>query len=156
MINLDYKYRIPHIESTRYKVIEMAASMLEVAYDDVPYNLKLKLLDVAGLVPGAHLGKGMGNQFLNDLLPADILIHVVDVSGSVNEKGEQVEVGSYDPVNDIKFLEFELDMWYLASVKKGWDKFARTVQQAKTPIHKALAVQLSSLKVTEDMVKEEL
>ncbi len=114
------------------------------------------LLDVAGLVPGAHLGKGMGNQFLNDLMPADILIHVVDVSGSVNEKGESVEIGSYDPINDIKFLEFELDMWYFGAVQKGWDKFARTVQQAKTPIHKALATQLSSLKVTEDMVKEEL
>lgn len=118
----------------------------------VPFDM----LDVAGLVPGAHLGKGMGNQFLNDLLPADILIHIVDVSGSVNEKGEAVEVGSYDPVNDIKFLEFELDMWYLAALKKGWDKFARTVQQEKSPIHKALAKQLSSLRVTEDMVKEEM
>ncbi|MDP4012831.1 MAG: redox-regulated ATPase YchF, partial [Candidatus Nanoarchaeia archaeon] len=114
------------------------------------------LLDVAGLVAGAYEGKGMGNQFLNDLLPADVLIHVVDISGSTNEKGEAVEAGSYDPLKDIKFLEFELDMWYYQSMKKGWEKFARTVQQEKTPIFRALAKQLSSLKVTEDMVKEEI
>lgn len=48
----------------------------------VPVNL----VDVAGLVPGAHEGKGMGNQFLNDLSQADALVHVVDISGSTNEK----------------------------------------------------------------------
>src|SRR3989338_5487979 len=49
------------------------------------------LLDVAGLVPDAHKGKGMGNQFLNDLNQADALIHVIDASGGTNEKGEPVE-----------------------------------------------------------------
>ena len=48
--------------------------------------IPVDLLDVAGLVPGAHEGKGMGNQFLEDLRPADVLIHVIDVSGSTNEK----------------------------------------------------------------------
>src|SRR3989338_977131 len=42
----------------------------------------VELLDVAGLVPGAHEGKGLGNQFLNDLNQADALIHIVDISGS--------------------------------------------------------------------------
>jgi len=32
------------------------------------------LMDVAGLVPGAHLGLGMGSQFLDDLRQADALI----------------------------------------------------------------------------------
>jgi len=54
----------------------------------------------------------MGSEFLNDLNQADALIHIIDVSGSTNEKGEPVEQGSYDPANDIKFLEIELDMWY--------------------------------------------
>ncbi|MBW2963279.1 redox-regulated ATPase YchF [Candidatus Woesearchaeota archaeon] len=112
------------------------------------------LLDVAGLVPGAHKGLGKGNQFLDDLRQADVLIHVVDVSGSVNEKGEAVEAGSYDPAKDIEFLEFELDMWYLGILKKGWEKFARQVQQEGREIDKALGKQLSALKVTEEMAKE--
>ena len=111
------------------------------------------LLDVAGLVPGAHEGKGMGNQFLDDLNQADVLIHIIDISGSINEKGEAVEPLSYDPARDIAFLEHELDMWYLRLVSKGWEKFARTVNQEKPELHKAVSRQLSSLRVTEDLMK---
>jgi len=114
----------------------------------------VQLLDVAGLVPGAHQGLGMGNQFLDDLRQADALIHVIDVSGSTNEKGEVVEAGSHDPLEDVLFLEVELDFWYLGIIQKGWDKFARTVMQEKIEIQKALAKQLSGLKVTEAMIEE--
>jgi len=118
----------------------------------------VQLLDVAGLVPGAHEGKGMGNQFLDDLRQADVLIHVVDVSGSTNEKGEPVEAGSYDPANDIKFLEVELDMWYLRLVKKGWDGVARKAVQEKQEMNKVLSSHLTGLgvneKVTEDLIKK--
>ncbi len=116
--------------------------------------LPVQLIDVAGLVPGAHEGKGMGNQFLDDLRQADVLIHVIDVSGSTNEKGESVNPGSYDPASDVRFLEEELDMWYLGILKKGWQKFARTVMQEKQEIAVALAKQLSGLKVSEELVKE--
>ena len=114
----------------------------------------VQMIDVAGLVPGAHEGKGMGNQFLDDLRQADVLIHVIDVAGSTNEKGEPIQPGTYDPANDVKFLEVELDMWYLGILKKGWDKFSRTVVQEKGQIHIALAKQLSGLSVTEDMVED--
>ena len=114
----------------------------------------VEMIDVAGLVPGAHEGKGMGNQFLDDLRQADVLIHVVDVSGSTNENGEPVDPGSYDPANDIKFLEVEMDMWYLGILKKGWERFARQIQQEKQEIHRALGKQLSGLKVTEEMVED--
>ena len=113
----------------------------------------VQLIDVAGLVPGAHEGKGMGNQFLDDLRQANVLIHIIDCSGSTNERGEQVEPGSYDPANDIRFLETELDMWYLQILEKGWEKFARTVQQEQREIEKAIAKQLSGLGIDEDMVK---
>ena len=112
------------------------------------------LLDVAGLVPGAHEGKGMGNQFLDDLNQADVLIHIIDVSGSTNEKGEAVEPLSYDPANDIAFLEHELDMWYLRLIEKGWEKFARAVNQERPELHKAVSRQLSSLRVTEELMKD--
>ena len=114
----------------------------------------VELLDVAGLVPGAHEGKGMGNEFLNDLNQADALIHVIDVSGGTNEKGESITPGSYNPSEDIRFLDFELDMWFLSILKKGWEKFSRTVKFEGKSIVKALAKQLSGLRVTEDMVKD--
>ncbi len=116
----------------------------------------VELIDVAGLVPGAHEGKGMGNQFLDDLRQAQVLIHIIDASGSINEKGEMVSQGSYDPVFDVSFLEIELDMWYLSILKKGWEKFARQVHQEHLDIDKALAKQLSGLNVTEEMIKESI
>lgn len=118
--------------------------------------IPVQLIDVAGLVPGAHEGLGMGNQFLDDLRQADVLIHVIDISGSVNEKGEPVTPLSYDPLNDVKFLEVELDYWYLGIIKKGWERFARQVMQEHQDIVKALTKQLTGLKVTEDMLKDTL
>ncbi len=113
----------------------------------------VQMIDVAGLVPGASEGKGMGNQFLDDLRQADVLIHVIDISGGTNEKGESVDVGSYDPAEDIKFLEKELDLWYLGILNKGWVKFARAITQEKKKISEALAIQLSGLNVTEKIVE---
>lgn len=113
-----------------------------------------QLIDVAGLVPGAHEGKGMGNQFLDDLRPADVLVHVIDCSGSTNEKGEPINPGEYNPANDIKFLETEIDQWYLSIIKKGWDKFSRKVQQEKENVVRAIAKQLSGLNVKEHMVED--
>ena len=115
--------------------------------------IPVELIDVAGLVPGAHEGKGLGNAFLEDLRPADALIHVIDASGGTNEKGETVNEGSYDPVNDIKFLENELDMWYLGIMKRGWEKFARTMQQEHSNVVKTIAKRLSGLRVTEEHVE---
>jgi len=116
--------------------------------------IPVQIIDVAGLVPDAHLGKGRGNQFLDDLRQADVLIHIIDTSGSLNANGEPVETGSHDPADDIKFLEVEIDMWYLGILKKGWEKFARTIQQAHQPAAIAISKQLSGLGVTEDMAKE--
>lgn len=112
------------------------------------------MIDVAGLVPGAHKGEGMGAQFLNDLNQADVLVHVIDISGSVNGKGEPVEPLSYDPLNDVEFLEKELDYWYFDIIKRGWEKFSRTIQQEKAQTFKAIAKQLSGLGVDEDMTKK--
>jgi len=114
----------------------------------------VEVMDVAGLVPGAHLGKGMGLTFLDDLRQADAFVHVVDMAGSTNEKGEPVTPGSYDPANDIRFLEVELDMWVLGIIKKGWEKTARALQQEKGAAVKALAKQLSGLNISEGLVEE--
>ncbi len=112
------------------------------------------LIDVAGLVPGAHRGEGMGSQFLSDLNQADILIHVIDISGSVNEKGEPCAPLSYDPLNDVEFLETELDHWYREIIMRGWDRFSRKIMQEKEQTARAIAKQLSGLGVTEVIAKD--
>jgi len=115
--------------------------------------IPVQMMDVAGLVEGASEGKGKGNQFLDDLRQADGFIHVIDISGSTDKDGNPVEPLSHDPSNDVEFLDHELDMWYYQLLKKGWDKFARKVQGENQDIKKALAKQLSGLKVTEENVE---
>lgn len=112
----------------------------------------VELMDVAGLVKGASEGKGLGNQFLDDLRQADVFIQIVDVSGETDEEGRETE--NYNPVNDVKMLENELDLWYLGILKKVWNAFARKVQSTKQDFSKAVAKQFSGLKVKEEDVKD--
>ncbi|MBN2420730.1 redox-regulated ATPase YchF [Candidatus Woesearchaeota archaeon] len=111
------------------------------------------MMDIAGLVPGAHEGLGMGNQFLEDIRQANVCIHVVDASGSTNEKGEFVGPLKHDPVNNIKFLEEELDYWYFGVLQRGWERTARVLVQEKGELYKSIAKQMSAFGVDEDMVK---
>lgn len=79
----------------------------------------VKLWDVAGLVPDAHLGRGRGNAFLDDLMQASVLIHILDVSGKTDSEGNATE--SFDPAENIKMLAREIDYWLLRLLKKDWD-----------------------------------
>ncbi len=112
----------------------------------------VEMIDVAGLVPGAHEGKGLGNKFLDDLRQADVLIHVVDASGSTNEKGEAVESGSHDPCKDVLFLEEELELWMLGILNNNFSKFSRSPAQSRQQTVEGLAKILSGLGVTEKQV----
>ena len=115
----------------------------------------VELIDVAGLVPGAYAGKGLGNLFLDHLRQADALIHVVDASGGTNERGEIVPPGSYEPGRDIAFLEHELSMWWLGILKRGWERGIKQLQ-AGLKLETVIAKQLSGLKVSEELVKAAL
>jgi ribosome-binding ATPase YchF (GTP1/OBG family) len=88
----------------------------------------IKMIDVPGLVPGAHAGRGMGNQFLDDLRQADVLIHIVDASGALDADGQEMDAGSHDPVEDVKFLEEEITAWTLAIVQKDWKRIVGRVR----------------------------
>ncbi len=117
----------------------------------------VELMDVAGLVPGASEGKGLGNQFLDDLSRADAFIHVIDVSGSTNEKGELLpERKMRNPADDIKFLEDELNKWFYNLLMKVWRVFSRKTEMEKTKFSEAVAKQFSGLKVKEENVKSVL
>jgi ribosome-binding ATPase len=110
----------------------------------------IELVDVAGLVEGASEGKGMGNQFLDNLTSADALLHIVDASGETDAEGKQ---GNGNPIADIEMLENELDAWYYGILMKVWRKLAKQIQSTKEDVSKAIAKQFSGLKVTEEDVR---
>ncbi|MFA4960156.1 MAG: redox-regulated ATPase YchF [Candidatus Pacearchaeota archaeon] len=113
----------------------------------------IDLMDVAGLVEGANEGKGLGNQFLDDLRQADAFIHIVDISGTTDDEGRE---GTGNPIRDVRMLENELDKWYMGIFKKVWDRLSRGIESSKQNFAVAVAKQFSGLGVNEDDVKSAL
>ena len=116
--------------------------------------LPIELIDVAGLVPGAHEGKGLGNKFLDDLMQAKVFIHVIDASGSTDIEGQPVEAGSHDPLEDIEFLEEEIVMWMYGILSRNWVRLVRKIEAEKLDIAKVIFNQLSGTGISlEDIIE---
>ncbi len=113
-------------------------------------EIPVTLLDVAGLIEGAWQGKGLGNQFMNDLMQASALIHVLDASGTTDAEGKQTQ--GYDPANSVRFLEREIDCWVKGVLTKNWAKISKSATASGKP-WEAIAAQLSGLGMGEEGVK---
>jgi ribosome-binding ATPase len=116
----------------------------------------IELIDVAGLVPGAHEGRGLGNKFLDDLRQADAFLHVLDASGSTDEEGRPVASASHDPVSDIDFLEREIDWWIMGIISKDWVRQAKKVEAAGDKIDAVIKAQLTGLGVSDAQLHQAL
>lgn len=110
--------------------------------------IPVELIDVAGLVPGAHEGRGLGNKFLDDLRQSRAFIHIIDASGSTDEEGRPVAVGSHDPLKDVEFLEYEIIMWLFNILKKNWSKLVRKALAEKVDFQRVLHDQLSGIGIS--------
>ncbi len=109
--------------------------------------IPVELIDCAGLVPGAWQGRGLGNQFLDEILKADALIHVVDASGATDIEGRLLKPSSHNPLEDVRFLEVEITMWLAQIVKREWGKMARTAESSGTDVYSLLEERLSGLAI---------
>ena len=118
--------------------------------------IPVKLIDVAGLVPGAHEGKGLGNQFLDDARQAEVLIHIVDISGSTDIQGQPVNIGTHDPREDIKFVEDEFDFWFKQILEREWPKLSKEIEKKSTKLVDGITDRFSGLGVKEYQVHEVL
>ena len=116
----------------------------------------IELIDVAGLVPDAHKGRGLGNAFLDNMRQAKAIIHVIDVSGGTDIEGTPVPVSSHDPVEDIAFLEHEITMWVFGILKRNWERLSRKVQAEGLKLEETIAQQLEGAGITEQHVKTAL
>jgi hypothetical protein len=113
----------------------------------------IEMIDVAGLVPDAHKGRGLGNAFLDNLRQAKAIIHVIDASGGTDIEGAPVPLGSHNPLEDMEFLEHEITMWMFGILKRNWDRLSRKVQAEGLKLEETIAVQLEGAGITESHVK---
>jgi len=112
----------------------------------------VELIDVAGIVPGAWEGRGLGNKFLDEICRADALIHIIDASGGTDCEGRPCKIGEHDPIEDVKFLEHEMTMWMASILKKDWPKIARTAETEKKGIYGPLEERLTGLGIKRNQI----
>ncbi len=118
--------------------------------------IPVKLIDVPGLIPGAHRGRGLGNQFLDEVRQADALILVVDAAGATDADGNPVPPGTADPVEEVRLMERELDEWIYSILSRDWDRFVMKVHASGERVVDALARRLSGLSVARHHVERAL
>lgn len=114
----------------------------------------VNLIDVAGLVPDAHKGKGLGNQFLDALRQADAILHIIDASGGTDSEGNPVGVGNHDPAEDVKFLGYEMTMWVHGILGKHWSHILRQSQGKGNAIQMSIAETFTGLGITYEDVRD--
>lgn len=113
----------------------------------------VKLVDCGGLIPDSHLGKGIGNKFLDDIRQATILIQVVDSSGLTDSEGKPTT--GYDPETEIKFLEREIDLWFASVISRAMEKFKGKIPtMPKSELINVLSEQLSGLEIEKGKIEE--
>jgi len=116
--------------------------------DGIRY-VPVRIIDVAGLVEGAHIGRGLGNKFLDNLRMAAALIHVIDAAGATDAEGKPCSPGTHDPMEDTGFLEVEIALWLRGLLAKDWPKFARRAKFEELDLAKLIAERLSGLGIKE-------
>ena len=120
--------------------------------------IPVELIDCAGLVPGAWQGRGLGNQFLDEIRKADALIHIVDVAGTTDSEGRPCSPGTHDPLEDTHFLEFEITMWIATILKRDWNKVARTAESGigRVELMSQMEERLSGLSIRREHISQAL
>ncbi len=112
----------------------------------------IKLWDIAGIVPEAHTGRGLGLKFLDDVRQASALIQVVDISGTTDEEGNATT--NYDPVNEVNFVRDEIDSWFEEIIRRGIEKYERIKRTTKIGITDVLTEQLTGLQTSKEQIKK--
>ena len=94
---------------------ERLASLENLVKPEKVIPTTIEIVDIAGLVKGAHKGEGLGNQFLANIREVDAIIHVLRCFDDDNV----IHVdGKVDPISDKEIIDMELQLKDLETVEK--------------------------------------
>merc|ERR1711990_659348 len=93
----------------------------------------LNVVDIAGLVKGAHEGAGLGNAFLSNIDMCDAIFHMLRIFE--DEDITHVE-GGVDPVRDMGIIHDELRLKDLAKVNKRLPELEKVYIRGNNKIYK--------------------
>jgi len=145
--------------------LKTACVCRELGVKDTPKNstcidgwrfIPVEVIDLPGLIKGASDGAGLGIQFISIAAQADVLLHVVDASGSIDSNGKICEPGLGSPLADYYDIEEEIIKWYTKNLVENAEKVSRLIDAKSMPLGKALFEILSGIKVTEKNIADAL
>jgi len=145
--------------------LKTACVCRELGVKDTPKNstcidgwrfIPVEVIDLPGLIKGAAEGAGLGIQFISIAAQADVLLHVVDASGSIDSNGKICEPGLGSPLADYYDIEEEIIKWYTKNLVENAEKVSRLIEAKSMPLGKALFEILSGIKVTEKNIADAL
>ena len=122
---------ISRLSAARPKIANYPFTTLEpnlgvVTVGEEPDLESFVVADMPGLIEGAHLGSGLGVQFLRHIERTRLLVHLVDVSDAS---------GRPDPVEDFKVINQELASFTSKATKNEQDPFSDDAGESAQPIH---------------------
>lgn len=82
----------PQIATYKFTTREPVLGIVEIGYN------KIIMAEMPALIPGAHLGKGLGYNFLKHIKRTKLIIHVLDGA-------------SQDPVDDLRKVNREIELY---------------------------------------------
>jgi len=145
--------------------LKTACVCRELGVKDTPKNstcidgwrfIPVEVIDLPGLIKGASEGAGLGSQFISIAAQADVLLHIVDASGSIDSKGKICEPGLGSPLADYYDVEEEIIKWYTKNLVENAEKISRLIEAKSMPLSKALFEILSGIKVSEKNIADAL
>lgn len=113
--------------------------------------IPIEIIDVPGLIPGASEGKGMGNEFLDNIRDSEAIIHVFDASGMTAPDGTPLQE-SRDPVEDMESIEGEVIAWMADRIYRDWIKFARKADASGDRIERILETKVGTFGIRENQI----
>src|SRR5256884_1717740 len=115
--------------------------------------IPIEVTDLPGLIKGAWMGKGLGNQFLSVAAQSDALLHVVDASGSVDKDGKITEPGTGEPIADLADVELELVLWYVKLFTSHISKISQLARMPGSSLPDAVAQVMQGVGVRKEHVQ---
>ena len=103
---------VPVVDKRLDKLVEISKSKKKI-YTSISF------IDIAGLVPGASKGEGLGNKFLSHIREVDAIIHMLRCFDSNQIQNVNKSV---DPIRDIEIIETEMKLADLESIEKRLTK----------------------------------
>ncbi|MEM4021610.1 MAG: redox-regulated ATPase YchF [Nitrososphaerota archaeon] len=116
--------------------------------------IPVEVIDCPGIIRGAHVGRGLGLQFLDEIRQASALIVVADASMSTDSDGNPVKPGVGNPIEDVKIVEEELDYWIYGLLSEDWKRICRVVESRVSKLVEELSKKLSGLRITGKILDE--